>query len=156
MANAAGQIEENRVWEALTKANARNFVEALPEGLDTALGEGGVGLSGGQRQRLAIARALYSDPRVLLLDEATSALDAESEAQIRDALTSLRGEVTVIAIAHRLSTVIGADRIVVLDEGRVSAIGPHADLLRNSPLYSRYAKVQLESANNTSWSAESE
>ena len=151
----AAAIDNGRVREALTKANALGFVEALPEGLDTTLGEGGVGLSGGQRQRLAIARALYSNPRVLLLDEATSALDAESESQIRDALLSIRGEVTVIAIAHRLSTVTGADRIVVLDAGEVSAIGPHAELLETSPLYARYAKVQLQSANSANWSAES-
>ena len=150
-----GDIIDTRVRRALRKANALDFVEALPDGLDTELGEGGVGLSGGQRQRLAIARALYSEPRVLLLDEATSALDAESESQIRDALASIRGEVTVIAIAHRLSTVIGADRIVVLDGGEVSAIGPHAELLNTSPLYARYAKVQLESSNSASWSRES-
>jgi len=131
------------------------IVEELPEGLDTKLGEGGVGLSGGQRQRLAIARALYSEPQMLLLDEATSALDAESESQIREALYSLRGEVTVLAIAHRLSTITGADRIVVLDSGRVSAIGPHAQLLQSSDLYARYARVQLESPNSASWSAES-
>jgi len=148
-------IVDTRVRRALRKANALDFVEALPDGLDTELGEGGVGLSGGQRQRLAIARALYSEPRVLLLDEATSALDAESESQIRDALLSIRGEVTVIAIAHRLSTVIGADRIVVLDGGEVSAVGPHAELLNTSPLYARYAKVQLESSNSASWSRES-
>jgi len=152
---AASEITDTRVRRALRKANALDFVEALPDGLDTILGEGGVGLSGGQRQRLAIARALYSEPRVLLLDEATSALDAESESQIRDALKSIRGEVTVIAIAHRLSTVIGADRIVVLDGGEVSAVGPHAELLNTSPLYARYARVQLESSNSASWSRES-
>ena len=92
---------------------------------------------------------------MLLLDEATSALDAESEAQIRDALMSIRGEVTVIAIAHRLSTVMGANRIVVLDGGKVSAIGPHNELLETSPLYARYAKVQLESPNKANWSSES-
>jgi ATP-binding cassette subfamily B protein len=149
------RIDDDRVNRALEKANALAFVEALPEGLSTTLGEGGVGLSGGQRQRLAIARALYSEPRVLLLDEATSALDAESEAQIRDALVSIRGEVTVIAIAHRLSTVIGANRIVVLDGGEVSAIGPHSELLTTSPLYARYAKVQLDSPNSASWSRDS-
>ncbi len=141
-----GQIDDARVKAALNKANALTFVDALPERLDTKLGEGGVGLSGGQRQRLAIARALYSNPRVLLLDEATSALDAESEAQIRDALLAIRGEVTVLAIAHRLSTVTGADRIVVLDGGEVSAIGSHDKLLSTSPLYARYAKVQLEAS----------
>lgn len=140
------KIDDERVRAALTKANALKFVEALPDGLATELGEGGVGLSGGQRQRLAIARALYSNPRVLLLDEATSALDAESESQIRDALQAIQGAVTVIAIAHRLSTVTGANRIVVLDGGEVSAIGSHEELLRSSPLYARYAKVQLEAS----------
>ncbi len=139
-------VDDGQVKAALAKANALTFVEALPDGLATVLGEGGVGLSGGQRQRLAIARALYSNPRVLLLDEATSALDAESESQIRDALLSIRGDVTVIAIAHRLSTVTGANRIVVLDGGEVSAVGPHAELLRTSSLYARYAKVQLEAS----------
>ena len=148
-------IDDEKVLAALTKANALAFVEALPDGLDTRLGEGGVGLSGGQRQRLAIARALYSEPRLLLLDEATSALDAESEAQIRDALMSIRGEVTVVAIAHRLSTVMGANRIVVLDGGTVSAIGPHNELLETSPLYARYARVKLESPNKANWSSES-
>jgi len=149
----AGTIRELVIYADSSEQNADD--EALPDGLDTLLGEGGVGLSGGQRQRLAIARALYSEPRVLLLDEATSALDAESENQIRNALKSIRGEVTVIAIAHRLSTVVGADRIVVLDGGEVSAVGPHTELLNTSPLYARYAKVQLESPNSASWSRES-
>ena len=140
------EIDNDLVKAALAKANALAFVEALPDGLETVLGEGGVGLSGGQRQRLAIARALYSNPRVLLLDEATSALDAESEAQIRNALESIRGDVTVIAIAHRLSTVTGANRIVVLDGGEVSAIGTHTELLATSPLYARYARVQFEAS----------
>lgn len=150
------EINDEQVKAALTKANALKFVEALPDGLATVLGEGGVGLSGGQRQRLAIARALYSNPRVLLLDEATSALDAESEGQIRDALLSIRGDVTVIAIAHRLSTVTGANRIVVLDGGEVSAIGAHEELLATSPLYARYAKVQLEASFEPSLVAEGE
>ena len=142
---------EARVRWALEKANALDFVEKLPQGLDTELGEGGIGLSGGQRQRLAIARALYSGPKVLLLDEATSALDAESEGKIRDAITSLKGECTLVVIAHRLSTVTGADRILVLDEGRVVASGTHEELLADSPLYARYAQVQLAGSNNGNW-----
>lgn len=146
-----GTPDEARVRWALEKASALEFVERLPDGLDTELGEGGIGLSGGQRQRLAIARAMYSEPKVLLLDEATSALDAESEGNIREAIGSLKGECTLVAIAHRLSTVTGADCILVLDEGRVVASGTHEELLESSSLYKRYAEVQLSSSNNTSW-----
>ena len=128
---------------ALERANAWSFVAALPDGLDTRLGEGGTGLSGGQRQRLAIARALYSEPALLLLDEATSALDADSEDQVRAAVQNIRGTCTVIAIAHRLSTVTGADRILVLENGQIVASGPHERLLRESALYARYAEVQF-------------
>lgn len=143
--------DETRIRWALTKANALEFVEQLPDGLDTKLGEGGIGLSGGQRQRLAIARALYSGPKVLLLDEATSALDAESEGKIRDAIFSLKGECTLVAIAHRLSTVTGADCILVLDQGQIVASGTHEELLLTSPLYARYAKVQLADSNSANW-----
>jgi len=149
--DGTAQPDAARVQWALEKANALDFVERLPEGLDTQLGEGGIGLSGGQRQRLAIARALYSGPKVLLLDEATSALDAESEGKIRDAISSLKGECTLVVIAHRLSTVTGADRILVLDDGCVVASGTHDELLTSSPLYARYAEVQLAGSNNDSW-----
>ena len=106
------------VREALAAAGALTFVDGFPDGVATRVGEGGVGLSGGQRQRLAIARALIKQPRLLLLDEATSALDAQSEEAIRATVRALRGRTTVLIIAHRLSTVIEADRIVVLDGGR--------------------------------------
>jgi ATP-binding cassette subfamily B protein len=132
------------VEQALAQANALDFVAALPEGLDTRIGEDGVGLSGGQRQRLAIARALLTQPRLLLLDEATSALDAQSEEAIREALSGLRGRCTVLIIAHRLSTVVAADRTLVLDGGRVVAIGRHAELLETSALYREFASIQLQ------------
>ncbi|MEM7219237.1 MAG: ABC transporter transmembrane domain-containing protein [Pseudomonadota bacterium] len=138
--------DESRVWRALERANARAFVERLPQGLDTQLGESGTGVSGGEQQRLAIARALYSEPTVLLLDEATSALDAESESMIRAAIDALRGDCTVLAIAHRLSTVVRADRIVVLDAGRVVDVGTHEELLQRCDLYARFAAVQFDSS----------
>lgn len=140
----APDATEESVRGALEDANALEFVAALPGGLDTRLGESGVGLSGGQRQRLAIARALVTSPSVLLMDEATSALDAHSEELIRSTLVSLARRCTVMIIAHRLSTVIQADRIVVLDGGRVVAQGAHMELLEHSPLYREFAEIQLK------------
>lgn len=134
---------EDDLWAALRQASAAEFVETLDDGLDTPLGEGGAGLSGGQRQRLAIARALVTRPTLLLLDEATSALDAESEAAIKATVQSLKGASTVLVIAHRLSTVVQADRILVLENGRVQAIGSHDELLKSSELYARFARIQL-------------
>jgi ATP-binding cassette subfamily B protein len=128
---------------ALVDANALEFVMDLPDGLATALGEAGVGLSGGQRQRLAIARALITRPSLLLMDEATSALDAHSEDLIRNTIADLGGRCTVLIIAHRLSTVVQADRIVVLDGGRLVAQGNHADLVESSPLYREFAEIQF-------------
>ena len=132
-----------QVTEALRLAHADAFVRALPEGLGTWIGEGGVGLSGGQKQRLAIARALLREPRLLLLDEATSALDAESEQKIRESVEAMKGRCSIIAIAHRLSTVRQADRILVLEEGRLVASGNHESLMRGSELYARFARIQF-------------
>ena len=131
------------VWAAADTASALDFVEALPQGFDTHLGTRGVRLSGGQRQRIAIARAVLCDPVLLLLDEATSALDAESELAIQQALDRLMHKRTTLMIAHRLATVQKADRIVVLDHGRVVDIGPHADLVRRDGLYARLADLQF-------------
>jgi ATP-binding cassette, subfamily B, bacterial len=134
---------EAEVRRAADAAAAAEFIERLPEGYRTYLGERGVRLSGGQRQRIAIARALLRDPAVLLLDEATSALDAESERLVQQALDRVMDGRTVIIIAHRLATVLKAKRIAVLDQGRLAALGDHATLLRQGGLYARLAALQF-------------
>jgi len=135
---------EEQLWQAARDANAEDFLRALPQGLDTFMGEGGARLSGGQRQRIAIARALLRDAPLLLLDEATSALDAESERLVQDALDRLMEHRTTIVIAHRLATVRAADRIVVMDEGRIVEEGTHTTLTRRGGLYARLARLQFE------------
>lgn len=149
-----GSVEENirygcpaataeQVEAAARAAHAHEFIARMPDGYRTHLGDAGAGLSGGQRQRLAIARALLVDAPILLLDEATSALDAESEYQIQQALPALMQGRTTLVIAHRLATVQRADRIAVIDQGRLVAIATHAELVRSSPLYSRLAELQF-------------
>jgi ATP-binding cassette subfamily B protein len=135
---------EDELWQAARDANAEEFLRALPEGLDTFMGEGGARLSGGQRQRIAIARALLRDAPLLLLDEATSALDAESERLVQDALDRLMEHRTTIVIAHRLATVRAADRIVVMDQGQIVEEGTHASLNARGGLYARLARLQFE------------
>jgi ATP-binding cassette subfamily B protein len=135
---------EEELWQAARDANAEEFLRALPEGIDTFMGEGGARLSGGQRQRIAIARALLRDAPLLLLDEATSALDAESERLVQDALDRLMEHRTTIVIAHRLATVRAADRIVVMDSGRIVEEGTHANLSARGGLYARLARLQFE------------
>jgi ATP-binding cassette subfamily B protein len=134
---------------AARAAGADSFIRQLPEGYDTFLGERGARLSGGQRQRIAIARALLRDPPILLLDEATSSLDAESERYVQQALEKLMQNRTTIIIAHRLATVLKADRIVVLDHGRIIAIGTHAELLQTNELYARLAALQFADLSTT-------
>jgi ATP-binding cassette subfamily B protein len=131
---------------AARAAEADEFIRDLPQGYESFLGERGTRLSGGQRQRVAIARAILKDPPVLLLDEATSALDTESERLVQAALERLMASRTTLIIAHRLSTVLKADRIVVLERGRIMATGSHEELLRNSELYARLAQAQFADA----------
>jgi ATP-binding cassette subfamily B protein len=137
------EASEAEVRSAAEAAAALDFIAALPEGFKTPLGERGARLSAGQRQRLAIARAILRDPLVLLLDEATSALDAESERQVQRALERLMRGRTTLVIAHRLATVLKADRIVVLDKGRIDAIGSHAELIAQGGLYAHFAHLQF-------------
>ncbi|MCC6924448.1 MAG: ATP-binding cassette domain-containing protein [Novosphingobium sp.] len=135
---------DEQIWEAARAANAETFLRELPQGLDTFLGEGGARLSGGQRQRIAIARAVLREAPILLLDEATSALDAESERLVQDALDRLMQDRTTLVIAHRLATVRAADRIVVMDKGRIEEIGTHDQLTRAMGLYARLAALQFD------------
>ena len=134
---------DEEVRAAARTAAALDFLEALPNGLNTHLGEKGVRLSGGQRQRIAIARAIIRNPALLLLDEATSALDAENETIIQSALEHIMKERTTLVIAHRLATVINADRIIVMQNGKIEEIGTHTQLLESSPLYKRLAELQF-------------
>ena len=134
---------EEDIWAAARAANAVDFLENLPQGLDTYLGENGTQLSGGQRQRIAIARAVLRDAPILLLDEATSALDAESERLVQNALEHLMEDRTTLVIAHRLATVRAADRIVVMEEGRLVEQGTHDQLAASGGLYARLARLQF-------------
>jgi subfamily B ATP-binding cassette protein MsbA len=142
IAYARPDATDAEIMAAAEQAAAHDFIRALPSGYDTGVGEAGARLSGGQRQRIAIARAFLKDAPILLLDEATSALDTESEAQVQAALERLMAGRTTILIAHRLSTVKGADRIYVIDKGQVVETGTHAELVRQKGLYARLAKAQ--------------
>src|SRR5206468_8404737 len=136
--------EREELEAAARDANAHEFISALPQGYDTMIGERGVMLSGGQRQRLAIARALLRDAPILILDEALSSVDAENEAIIQQAIDRLSRGRTTLILAHRLSSVIGADRILVLDHGRVVETGRHAELIRRDGAYRRLMGAQAE------------
>ncbi|HWM40001.1 MAG TPA: ABC transporter ATP-binding protein [Streptomyces sp.] len=144
---AQPDASDEEIREVIALAGLTKVVEGLPEGLETELGDQGSGLSGGQRQRLCIARALLQKPAVLLLDEATSALDSDSEREFRETLRNVSSRCAVIAIAHRISTVIDAEKIVVMSDGRVQASGKHEELMKRDALYHRLANSQLQAAN---------
>ncbi|MCG8316614.1 MAG: ATP-binding cassette domain-containing protein [Pseudomonadales bacterium] len=143
IAYGARNVTRDDIVSAAKLAFADEFIACLPQGYDSPIGEGGVGLSGGQQQRIAIARAILKNPRFLLLDEATSALDAESEHKVQMALGKLMEGRTTLVIAHRLATVVHADQIVVMDRGKIAAIGTHQELVTSNPLYERLAALQF-------------
>ena len=138
------EVSDLQIQQAVQQANALEFIEKLPEGLNTEVGEGGMKLSGGQRQRIAIARALIRNPKILLLDEATSNLDSESELLVQNALQQLMVNRTTLVIAHRLSTVLGADQIVVLENGLITGVGKHQELFESHAFYRKLANQQLK------------
>ena len=144
IAYGAPGASREQIRAAASRAAADAFINALPQGYDTLIGERGVTLSGGERQRLAIARAILKDAPVLLLDEATSALDAENETLVQSALDALMAGRTTLVIAHRLATIVNADRILVMEGGRVVEEGTHQTLLAQGGLYARLARLQFE------------
>ena len=137
------EVKSSKIHAAAEAANAKEFIDALPQGFNTVIGEKGVRLSGGQRQRLAIARALLKDPPILILDEATSSLDTESEKYVQEAIDNLMKDRTVLVIAHRLSTIVNADRIIVLDNGKIVESGTHTELLDKSGIYKNLYDIQF-------------
>jgi ABC-type multidrug transport system fused ATPase/permease subunit len=144
------EATDGELERVLDLASLRFFVEGLPDGLDTEVGDGGVLLSGGERQRIALARMLLCDPRLLLLDEVTSQLDAANERALKETVREVSQRRAVVVIAHRLSTVVEADSILLLDGGRISAKGTHEELLKGSPLYKELVETQLIEAEGLS------
>ncbi|MAG69497.1 MAG: hypothetical protein CL471_04255 [Acidobacteria bacterium] len=139
-----GHLTEKDIHTAARIANAHDFIMSLPQQYDTVVGDRGIRLSGGERQRVAIARAVAHNPQILILDEATSALDSESERLVQQAIDQVVVHTTAIVIAHRLSTVMHADRIIVLNHGRIEAIGSNDLLLKTSPTYYKLHRLQFE------------
>jgi subfamily B ATP-binding cassette protein MsbA len=144
IAYAQQNVSEDAIRQAADAANATVFIEDTPNGFNTLIGERGVNLSGGQKQRLAIARALLKNPPILILDEATSALDTESEKMVQRAIEVLMKDRTALVIAHRLSTVQNADKIIVLEKGEIIEVGSHTDLYNKGGLYRRLYDIQFE------------
>jgi ATP-binding cassette subfamily B protein len=144
IAYARPEATRAQIIAAARASKAHEFILKLPDGYDSVVGERGQALSGGERQRISIARALLTDPRILILDEATSSVDNETEREIQEALDNLTRGRTTIAIAHRLSTLRRADRLVVLEDGQIAAVGRHEDLMESSPTYVRLQQSQME------------
>ena len=144
IAYAQPNVSDEAIRKAAEAANALEFIEQTANGFDTLIGERGVNLSGGQKQRLAIARALLKNPPILILDEATSALDTESEKKVQKAIETLMKDRTALVIAHRLSTVQNADKIVVIEQGRVVETGTHSELYEKGGLYRRLYDIQFD------------
>ena len=142
------EIDESEIIAAAKAAHAMEFIDKLPQGINSVIGENGVLLSGGQRQRIAIARAILKNAPILILDEATSALDTESERYIQAALEEVMRNRTTLVIAHRLSTIENADQIIVLDNGMLIEQGTHASLLANNGFYAKLYRLQFDSAND--------
>ena len=140
---AYGKYSDDEVRRAVSSAHMDEFIDSLPEGLNTVVGDQGILLSGGQRQRIAIARALLKDAQILILDEATSALDSESEQHIQKALDQLMENRTTLVIAHRLSTIENADRIIVLSKGQIVEEGTHEELINNNAEYASLHRLQF-------------
>jgi subfamily B ATP-binding cassette protein MsbA len=140
---AMAGASRDQIIKAAKSAYAMEFIEQMPQGLDTIIGERGVKLSGGQRQRLAIARALLKDAPILIFDEATAALDNNSEYQVQQSLEQLKQGRTTLIIAHRLSTIVNADRIIVMENGRIVEIGTHSQLITNNGIYANLYKNEL-------------
>lgn len=149
---ACPDASENELWQALRSASAEHFVHSLADGLDTIVGERGQHLSGGERQRIAIARALITNPQLLILDEATSAVDIKHERVIQNAINKLHGKITIIIIAHRLSTVKNADKIIVLDAGKISGIGSWNQLIENNNQYVELLLAEKKQHNHENFS----
>ena len=138
------EAKREDVIAAAKIAKAHDFIEAMPEGYDTKIGAGYRNMSGGERQRISIARAILVNPRILILDEATAALDTETEMSIQDALDNLTNGRTTLAIAHRLSTLRNADRLIVIEDGEITEMGTHSELVKNKGVYYRLMLKQAE------------
>jgi ABC-type multidrug transport system fused ATPase/permease subunit len=134
-------VKDEDVWEAIKNSQLSEFVKSLPNQLESSVGDRGAKLSGGQRQRLGIARALFTKPKLLILDEATSALDGKTELAIAQAVNAMRGQVTVITIAHRLSTVRNSDKVLYLENGKLVAIGNFSEVRKAVPDFDEQAKL---------------
>ena len=138
------ELTEEDMIAACKTACLHDFIMTLPNGYDTIVGEGGVSLSGGQRQRLAIARALVQKTEIILFDEATSALDNETQKEIQTAIENMQGEYTILIIAHRLSTVINSDRLILIEDGKITGNGTHQELLKTNKAYQKLYELELK------------